>query len=79
MSTVIVRFARPTLRAHPASRALKHIEKQLQDQGTGFSGWVTDGGERAVLIVPEGFFRENRSIFDNLEDMTVEQEGDSKK
>jgi hypothetical protein len=79
VSTVIVRFARPTLSVHPSARALKHIEKTLQEQQIGFSGWVTDGGERGVLIVPDGFFKENKSIFDNLEDMTVEPERTSQK
>lgn len=74
MKTVIVRFARPTLSAHPSNMALKHLQRELDQQRVGFSGWVTDGGERGVLIVPDGFFNDNRSIFESLEDMTFEEE-----
>lgn len=74
MRTVIVRFARPAVSTHPATRALKHLEQQLGELRLPFSGWVTDGGERGVLVVSEGFFNDNRAVFDTLEDMTFEPE-----
>lgn len=74
MKTVIVRFARPRVSAHPSTMALKHLERQLADERVGYSGWVTDGGERGVLIVPDKFFENNRAIFESLEDMTFEPE-----